>query len=466
MATTSKVATESEVDSSSSSSKTPDIMDVCPQLVDTIARRLSKRISSLKLVRSPAEEVTPLSRKSSINSKHVHFEDTYSQEIDDLFAVKPTKLMTKASMDVIMKEVQHELEDISNNSMSYDEETDLHSPVTPPSSTEGESLKFTDNSMATLVEPIIVPSLNVEDNDDDEEVDEEATLIASVEPVDVEGNDNADVKNPEDDMEVDVVNNTQEEVEEHGKLRDDDEQLREDSSADGAEELDNDGEEHDDDVEDHDDNAVNANEDNPVDSIAAKIGDVEPIVGAGVFDIADIDSVAGPDVDDADCVPGSSAVYVPMGPPPIQVAFSFDTTGSMSQCIDEVKGQLRVMIERLFSDIPNLEISIIAHGDYCDEEHFYVTKSIDFTNNIAALCEFVNSVEGTGGGDFEECYEHVLHLIRTKLPWSPNARRSVVMIGDAIPHEPDNEYNKEHIDWKEEADELKNELVCLFITHH
>ena len=194
--------------------------------------------------------------------------------------------------------------------------------------------------------------------------------------------------------------------------------------------------------------------------------DGESLVGEA---LSDKPSTSHDAVDDdmPDCRPSSSGLIssnstdIPAfgGIAPIQIAFSFDTTGSMSQCIDEVKGRLRDSIERLLSDIPNLEISILAHGDYCDEEHFYVTKSINFTNDIGALCDFVKDVEGTGGGDFEECYEHVLHIIRNELPWKPYAKKSIVMLGDAAPHASDYPLNVKKLDWKEEAMKLRNEMV-------
>jgi hypothetical protein len=46
------------------------------------------------------------------------------------------------------------------------------------------------------------------------------------------------------------------------------------------------------------------------------------------------------------------------------VVFSFDTTGSMSQCIGEVRRKVKQVISRLFQEIPGIKIGIVAHGDY------------------------------------------------------------------------------------------------------
>ena len=67
-------------------------------------------------------------------------------------------------------------------------------------------------------------------------------------------------------------------------------------------------------------------------------------------------------------------------------------------------------------------------------------------------------VKSTGGGDWEECYELVLHQARTVLNWSPGTQRALVMIGDAIPHDTNYADNKAKIDWKRETKALWEEM--------
>ena len=152
-----------------------------------------------------------------------------------------------------------------------------------------------------------------------------------------------------------------------------------------------------------------------------------------------------------------------IGPPPIEILISFDTTGSMSYYLDEVKNEINNIIHRLFMDIPNLKIGVIAHGDYCDASIFYLTQAMELTSDVEGLCEMVKNVEGTGGGDFEECYELILRMVR-QVKWTPGSQRALVMIGDACPHTTDSltDMGKEPIDWKVEAAALKYEMVgCL-----
>lgn len=136
---------------------------------------------------------------------------------------------------------------------------------------------------------------------------------------------------------------------------------------------------------------------------------------------------------------------------PIDIVFSFDTTGSMYPCLSEVRRKVAATAARLFGEIPNLRIGIIAHGDYCDSR-IYVTKHLDLTADSAAVINFINAVERTGGGDAPECYELVLQEARTRQHWRPAAKRVLVVIGDEVPHPV--AHNPGRIDWRAEAKEL------------
>jgi len=132
----------------------------------------------------------------------------------------------------------------------------------------------------------------------------------------------------------------------------------------------------------------------------------------------------------------------------IDILFSFDTTGSMYPCLTQVRNKVSETVKRLFKDIPNLRVAIIAHGDYCDGPRA-ITK-FDFSDDPKAICKFVETVRATEGGDTPECYELVLHEARS-LSWSAGKNKAVVMIGDDIPHPPSYPQNTKKLDWKNEA---------------
>ncbi|XP_033756534.1 uncharacterized protein LOC117339194 [Pecten maximus] len=167
-----------------------------------------------------------------------------------------------------------------------------------------------------------------------------------------------------------------------------------------------------------------------------------------------------PDVD-----PGTNSTTSPPLPPGglLEIAISFDTTGSMYGCLEEVRGRIQDMVQRLQADIPGIRIAIIAHGDYCDAAN-YIVKWIDFGATVPELCDFVKTVSRTGGGDADECYELVLRRAREVLSWTPGSQRSLVVIGDCGPHEVGYRYGDfvNDINWRVEAQELKKMDVKIY----
>ncbi|KAK3591892.1 hypothetical protein CHS0354_005102 [Potamilus streckersoni] len=155
---------------------------------------------------------------------------------------------------------------------------------------------------------------------------------------------------------------------------------------------------------------------------------------------------------------------LPILPPGGQfdILFSFDTTGSMSSVLDEIRARMNDTIQRLQADIPGIRFGVIAHGDYCDKDVFYVEKHVDFTNDIKELVDFVTQTDGTGGGDPEECYELILKMAAENFSWSLGSQRALVVIGDSIPHDASYELNTEKIDWRVEVDKLANMGVKIY----
>ncbi|MEM7725504.1 MAG: vWA domain-containing protein [Cyanobacteria bacterium P01_A01_bin.45] len=143
----------------------------------------------------------------------------------------------------------------------------------------------------------------------------------------------------------------------------------------------------------------------------------------------------------------------------VEVVFSFDTTGSMYPCLTQVRRKIKESVTRLMNEIPLIKIGIIAHGDYCDEGSTYVTKILDLSSDIDAICKFVQTVEPTFGGDAPECYELVLHQSQS-LSWSDSASKSVVLIGDDIPHAPAR--NPQKLNWREEIKKLAQKEILVY----
>jgi len=149
----------------------------------------------------------------------------------------------------------------------------------------------------------------------------------------------------------------------------------------------------------------------------------------------------------------------------IDACITFDTTGSMYPCLTQVRRNVTETVKRLFKDIPDLRIAIIAHGDYCDARSAYVTKIMDFSTDVNEVSRFVNNVERTFGGDTPECYELVLHEARTELTWQSGRSKIVVMIGDDVPHGPNHHENTKKIDWRNELGLLMEAGINVYGVH-
>jgi hypothetical protein len=114
-----------------------------------------------------------------------------------------------------------------------------------------------------------------------------------------------------------------------------------------------------------------------------------------------------------------------------EIVVSFDTTGSMYPCLTQVRRNVEDTVRKLFADIPNLRIGVIAHGDYCDGGDW--RSELGLNSNEEAVCNFIRTAPRTGGGDSPEAYEAVINAAR-KFYWTDGANKAFVLIGDDIPH--------------------------------
>ena len=83
----------------------------------------------------------------------------------------------------------------------------------------------------------------------------------------------------------------------------------------------------------------------------------------------------------------------------LDMVIAFDTTGSMNMFIKEVRNHVKGLIPQLFTDNPNIRISIVAFGDYCDmpksNKFGKAYQVIGLTDNQEALINFVENAQST-----------------------------------------------------------------------
>lgn len=139
---------------------------------------------------------------------------------------------------------------------------------------------------------------------------------------------------------------------------------------------------------------------------------------------------------------------MPHAGPAFEFIFAFDRTGSMYPCIGQLKRIIATWTKLLFSRVPNVRIGYIDFGDYCDTPN--ILNRHPLSTDVGSLTTYVDRVKASGGGDEPECYELALHEARS-MGWTAGARKTVVLIGDEVPHGVDYRANTQRLDWRNEV---------------
>lgn len=120
-------------------------------------------------------------------------------------------------------------------------------------------------------------------------------------------------------------------------------------------------------------------------------------------------------------------------PARLDLVFMIDATGSMGDEIAKLKRSMRAMAEQIaqLPGRPDICWGLVAYRDRGDA---FLTRTHDFTNDLAAFQQVLARVEADGGGDTPEALNEALHEVVHGLAWRRQAARLVVMVADAPPH--------------------------------
>lgn len=118
----------------------------------------------------------------------------------------------------------------------------------------------------------------------------------------------------------------------------------------------------------------------------------------------------------------------------LDIVIVFDSTGSMGGEIDQVKSQIKRIGGTLLTMVPKARISLCTYRDQGDE---YVAKGLPLTNNIQDIEYYLQGVRAGGGGDHEEAVQEGLRWAVMNNQFKPNARKVILVFGDAPPHAKD-----------------------------
>ena len=116
------------------------------------------------------------------------------------------------------------------------------------------------------------------------------------------------------------------------------------------------------------------------------------------------------------------------------MVFVFDSTESMSDYINAVKMKINNLANAFRKLVPTCRIGLVTYRDYHND---YVTRSAPLTYGITSLKEFLSEVRVVGGGDRREAVAEGIRMAISEMEWRRNAKKVILVIGDAPPHKSD-----------------------------
>ena len=119
----------------------------------------------------------------------------------------------------------------------------------------------------------------------------------------------------------------------------------------------------------------------------------------------------------------------------LEIVFVFDSTISMQSILEGTKARISHMVEVLHALAPAARIGIVTYRD-TDTSEEYLTRSVPLSRDVYRAINFTKVIEAGGGGDIEESVIDGLNAA-IKQKWAAQARRVIVLIGDAPSHEHD-----------------------------
>jgi len=120
---------------------------------------------------------------------------------------------------------------------------------------------------------------------------------------------------------------------------------------------------------------------------------------------------------------------------PVDVLFLFDTTASMANIIGAVQDAARDIMLAIRHMSSNTQFAVASFGDY--PPHGYPWRlDQDFTVDIDLAQRALTGLSQVDGGDIPEAYSRALYESQF-LSWRPDARRFVILFGDAPAHDPE-----------------------------
>ncbi len=117
------------------------------------------------------------------------------------------------------------------------------------------------------------------------------------------------------------------------------------------------------------------------------------------------------------------------------IAFVFDTTGSMWDEIDAAKAQATQLAQEWLTFFPNGRVALVEYKDHGDS--FVARVDLGLTNVVVDFQSAVNALSASGGGDYPEAVNSALMTALNGLDWRAGAIKTAIVIADAPGKDPE-----------------------------
>jgi len=142
---------------------------------------------------------------------------------------------------------------------------------------------------------------------------------------------------------------------------------------------------------------------------------------------------------------------------------AFDTTGSMSDCIDAVRKNIREISHELLEQEDSVQIMLGGVGEYCDIP--YTLQLKDFRKDPKSLERDIEEIRNTpGGGACQVSLELLFRELNNRYV-QKDKNYALVVFTDQIAHGQDNGEKRPRADYKLELEKLKENLGAFYIVN-
>ncbi|WP_375515206.1 vWA domain-containing protein [uncultured Nostoc sp.] len=130
---------------------------------------------------------------------------------------------------------------------------------------------------------------------------------------------------------------------------------------------------------------------------------------------------------------------------PIDLAFVFDTTGSMGGYLDGMKTAFKNLAQSLFEQVPGTRIAVVDYKDFPlppfgQFGDYPYRADLAFSSDITSIDNAINQLTVGGGGDTpESLWSGLTRTINTENlnGWRDGVKKGVIYLTDAFAHDPE-----------------------------